>query len=51
MNFEIKNRMYFSILNYDINNIEFEIRDDSGTLINFGATSRASITIHFKRHG
>ena len=51
MNFEIKNRMYFSILNYDINNIEFEIRDDSGTLINFGANSRASITIHFKRHG
>jgi hypothetical protein len=47
MHENIINPMYLPVSSSSINNIEVEIRDDSGELINFPYGSKNSITLHF----
>ena len=43
----IVNPMYLPVSSTSINNIEIEIRDDSGYLIDFPYGTKNSITLHF----
>ena len=45
----IKNPMYIPVALAYINNIEINIRDDSGKLIKFGNDSKTHLTLHFRK--
>ena len=47
----VKNPMYLPISSTSINNIEINIRSDSGKLIPFIEGSVTSLTLHFKNYG
>ena len=42
--------MYLPISSSSINNIEVQIRNDSGELVNFPLNSSSSITLHFRQY-
>lgn len=48
-NFIIRNPMYMPLSSTSINNIEINIRDDAGRLINFDESAKTSLTLHFKQ--
>ena len=41
--------MYLPISSSCINNIEINIRDDAGRLINFASDTKTTLTLHFKK--
>ena len=43
--------MYIPVAQQSINNIEVQIRTDSGALVNFPRGSKSSITLHFRKNG
>lgn len=49
INENIEQPMYLSISSQSINNIEVQIRDDSGELINFPYGSKSNLTLHFRK--
>ena len=49
INVSIDRPMYLPISVYSINNIEIEIRDDYGKLIEFPSESKTSLTLHFRK--
>ena len=49
VNINIDNPMYLPIASSCINNIEINIRDDSGKLINFPKGSKTHLTLHFRK--
>lgn len=51
INESIDHPMYINVSAQSINNIEVQIRDDSGDLINFPYGSKSSLTIHFRKNG
>jgi hypothetical protein len=46
---DIKNPMYIPVAQNSINNIEINIRSDSGELISFSESDKSSLTIHLKK--
>ena len=48
---EFNNLMYVPLLSSSMNNIEMNIRDDSGRLIDFSEDSKLTVTIHVRRRG
>ena len=48
-NISIENPMYLPISSSCINNIEINIRDDAGRLINFADDTKTTLTLHFKK--
>ena len=41
--------MYLPVASTRINNIEINIRDDSGKFINFEANTKSSLTVHLRK--
>ena len=48
INENVDRPMYFIVSSQSINNIEVQIRDDSGELINFPYGSKSNLTLHFQ---
>ena len=46
----VDNLMYLPVSSKSINNIEVQIRSDSGDLIRFPYGSKSNITLHFRKH-